>query len=332
MENVILVDFEPPQNWNFISGLIKSSKMTWIIAKKISNLNRKGKIGNLKRYLKYFFFSIEIFTKRKRYLNIIAWQQFYGLFYAFFCKLFHVKKRNNLTIMTFIYKPKKGFFGKIYFKWMKGIITSKYVDRLIVFSSSEIQQYCNDFQLDNSKFFYIPLGEDIRYVSKSCAVKESNFVFSSGFSNRDFNFLCEVAKKTPEIKYIIYGDKKYQTNNVFMTDEIVGNLVDEYLSKCKLVAVPLKENRSSGQLTVLHAMEKGVPVIATNSDSMNDYIQHNINGVLCENSIDLWVNYIRKMFKDTEYYKKLSINSKKIYLENHTLKAMGENIGIFYSR
>lgn len=330
MKNVVLVDFEYPENWNFISGLTESSKMTWEVAKKVSNLDRKGKFGNLKRYLKYFFFALKIFSKRKNIDRIIAWQQFYGLFFVFFCRLFHTKKRNDLTIMTFIYKPKKGFLGRLYYKWMKKNITSKYVDRIIVFSSSEIEQYCKDFCLCESKFIFIPLGEDIEKLEPEVNISESNFVFSSGFSNRNFDFLCRVAEKTPNIKYLIYGDRKYESANVLMTDEIVGDLIEELLNKCKLVAIPLKENRSSGQLTLLHAFEKGVPVIATSSDSMSDYIINNYNGVLCENLVDIWVERINRLFNDDDYYNAISENAKKEYMNKHTLKAMGNAIGRFY--
>ena len=332
MRNVVLVDFEPPKDWNFICGLEESSEMTWEIAKKISNLDRKGKIGNLKRYLKYFFFSFKIFIRRKKFSNIIAWQQFYGLFFAFFCRFFHVKKRVNLTIMTYIYKPKKGLKGKIYYKLMQYIVTSKYIDRLIVFSSSEVEQYKNDFNIEENKFVYIPLGEDVLIERKHDSIEKNNIVFASGFSNRDFDFLCEVAKKTPNVTYHIYGYSNYKTENVFMTDEIVGDKLNDLLNSCKIVAVPLKENRSSGQLTVLHAFEAGIPVIATNSDSMSDYIINCENGILCQNDVELWVDMINKLLNDVEFYEKISKNAMNSYYKKHTVKVMGYNIGKYFER
>ncbi len=329
MDNIVLVDFENPNDWKFLKGLESSSDIKWVIKRKKSNKDRKGKFNNLKRYFKYFFFSFNVFTHRKKYNKIVAWQQFYGLLFAFFCRLFHVKKRNDLTIMTFIYKPKKGFIGKIYFKFMRYIVTSKYIDRFIVFSSSEVTQYNNDFNINDNRFKYIPLGEDIIKKVKTNEINESNFVFSSGFSNRDFNFLIDVAHRLPNIKFMIYADYCYKKDNVVVTDELVGDKLDELLEKCRIVAVPLKENRQSGQLTVIHAMEAGVPVIVTNADAMKDYIRDNDNGFICENSVELWAENINKLYTDDELYKRFSIKEQIDYAEKHTVESMGKNIGFF---
>lgn len=107
-ENVILIDFPKIENWKFKESLNKKTNMKWEERESISNKKRKTILYNMVRYLKYFFFPFKIFLQRKDYKNIIAWQQFYGLLYAFYCRIFHSKKYNNLIVMTFIYKEKKG--------------------------------------------------------------------------------------------------------------------------------------------------------------------------------------------------------------------------------
>jgi hypothetical protein len=102
-DNVILVDFEPKKDWEFEAEIKKTTKKEWKVLKCISHKDRIGFWANVKRYFKYFFFSFKIFLQRRSYSNIIAWQQFYGLLFAFYCRLFHCKKRNRLMIMTFIY-------------------------------------------------------------------------------------------------------------------------------------------------------------------------------------------------------------------------------------
>ena len=106
-ENVILTDFEISNDWKFKKGLEEATNEEWIINSCISNQLHSSKIKKIVRYIKYFIFPWKIFCHRKQYGKIIAWQQFYGLILAFFERLFHVKKENNLYIMTFIYKEKK---------------------------------------------------------------------------------------------------------------------------------------------------------------------------------------------------------------------------------
>ena len=57
--------------------------------------------------------------------TVLCWQQFYGIAIAFFCRLFHLKKKYRLVIMTFIYKQKRGLPGKIFYHFVKYAITSQ---------------------------------------------------------------------------------------------------------------------------------------------------------------------------------------------------------------
>lgn len=330
MDNIILVDFYPGESWNFEKGLIEATNIEWKRKVNLSNKHRKGFFSNLLRYLKYFFFSFSIFLNRKKYNKIISWQQFYGLIFAFFCRLFNVKKVNDLTIMTFIYKPKKGLIGKLYYKFMRYIVTSKYVDRFIVFSRSESEQYSEDFNVDSNKFTFVPLGEDI-INQKEINYEHKNFIFSSGFSNRDFDFLIKVSENL-NYQFVIFGDKKYESKNVIMTNEIVGDKLTSILKNCKLVAIPLKENRSAGQLTILHAMEAGVPIIATNTDAIKDYIIDGENGFVCENDEQLWVSRIKLLYENDDLYMKMSQKCSDLYLKNNTQTAMGKNVGMLINK
>mgnify|MGYP000949812872 CR=1 FL=1 len=82
-KNVILCDFKTPESWHFQEGLNSINNFDWKKMEYVNN-SRKGKFANVRRYLKYFIFSFKIFIHHKKYENIIAWQQFYGLFFAFF--------------------------------------------------------------------------------------------------------------------------------------------------------------------------------------------------------------------------------------------------------
>ncbi len=320
-DNIILCDFQPDENWNFLKGLTNKTKLEWKTIINVSN----GNISSIKRYFKYFFLSFKIFIHRKSYNNIIAWQQFFGLIYAFLCRFFHVKKVNQLYIMTFIYIPKKGIIGKIYYRFIKFIVTSKYIDKIFVFSSQEIKKYCNEFGVNDSKFSFVPLGDDIK-PGDEIVDFEPDFIFSSGFSNRDFDFLINTLIET---KYVvrIYGKEDYNDKNIIMTKERVGKKLDSILKKCKLVLIPIKENREAGQLTLLHAMQAGIPVIATDTDCMKEYIKDGYNGFTCPNIKEKWLEKIDLLYNDEELYLQMSKNCKQIYETKHTLISFGENIG-----
>ena len=105
MKNVILTDFKTHHNWSFPQILGKDN---WDAYGKITNHLHGSLIKTLLRYAMYFLFPLKLVLQRRRYGKIIAWQQFYGLNFAFWSRLLHLKKVNDLTVMTFIYKKKSG--------------------------------------------------------------------------------------------------------------------------------------------------------------------------------------------------------------------------------
>lgn len=323
-ENVVWCDFDPPYNWDFIKGLDDATGIHW---KKIAciNDNKYNTIKDLRRYCVYFIFSLIQFIKRKNNSNIIAWQQFYGIIFSFFCRLFHVKKTFNLYIMIFIYMPKKGALGKIYQKFISYAVNSIYIDRIFVFSSAESKKYEKELGTDKGKFVFLPFGDNIEPTNDKCNLEE-NCIFSSGFSNRDFDFLENILCDEPYKTYI-FGYDDYVKGNVTVSSEIVGDKISDCLEKSRIVVVPLKENRESGQFTIIHAMEAGVPVIATDTDCMKDYVIDGVNGYLCPNIKDLWLEKIQLLYTDENLYNSMSENCRQIYNERHTLLALGKNMG-----
>ncbi len=255
MKNVILIDFPKLKNWEFKLELNKQTNLEWEELELVSNELRKSKFSNISRYIKYFSFPFRVFQKRKEYSNIIAWQQFYGLLYAFYSRLFHVKKKNKLIVMTFIYKPKRGFLGKVYHKFMKYIVSSKYVDKFICFSKNECEYYANIFNVEKEKFEFCTLGiENIEI--KDTSLSQEKTIISCGRSNRDYDFLYNTLKGT-EYKLNIISDEclLQNTKNITIYNNIMGQDFLEMLNKSYLVIIPLlDENISAGQLVILQSM------------------------------------------------------------------------------
>lgn len=324
-KNIVMIDFEPSKEWVFTDILKAETGQDWIEKKCISCHDRIGKIGNLKRYIKYFIYSFKIFLERKKYNSILCWQQFYAIIIGFYSKLFHVKKENPLYLMTFVYKPKKGLIGKIYYEFVRISIDSKYIDKIICFSSAEPEYYSNLFKVSKDKFIYVPLGADLD--SNMVTNYERHGIVSCGFSNRDYDFLIKVFKGF-QYDLTIYADHDEQfADNIFMTGEILDEHVSDVLNKSELLVIPLDDKSiSAGQLTVLHAMQLGVPVVGTNSDGLKDFIENGKNGYLVENDVALWRIAIKQILSDKDAWNKMSQNARLMYVNDHTVTSMAKNI------
>lgn len=325
-KNIILIDFKDNKDWKFKDVLEKETNLKWKVIETVSNNERKNKLSNIIRYLKYFLCPFSIFLDKEKYKNIIAWQQFYGLIYAFYCRLFHSKKYNKLVVMTFIYKKKDGMIGKIYYKFMKYIVQSKYIDKFVCFSKKECEDYSTIFNVPKEKFEFCTLG--IEKINVEENVKNEKFILSCGRSNRDYEFLYETLKNT-EYNVRILSDEcnLKNTKNITIYNNVFGEEFYKMLSESYLVVIPLvNENISSGQLVVLQAMQMGKPVIVINSITIADYIQDGINGIIIEKDKDILLKKISELYKNTELYGKISLNEKKSSIEKFSVEALGKQI------
>ena len=311
-KNVILVDFKVNENWNFIKGIKESTNLDWGVVEKVSNYSQKNKLLNFKRYLAYFMFSLKNFFKRKKFNIIIAWQQFYGICLCWLLSIFKVKNGPKIAILTFIYKPKDGFKGKLYFKFVNRALSYKNILNVFVLSKYELEQYSNYFPIIKNKLVFVKLGIDNEYPGLQ--IKKGEYFISSGRSNRDYDFLVNCFKKINK-KLIIVSDKYKNENitpNIKIEDSCFGKdyyflLANSFATIISLTDIPI----SSGQLVVLDSFLLKKPVIATSNKGINDYVQNGLDGFIIEKKEESLLNAINELYDEQKYEN--IINNIKFY-------------------
>ncbi len=251
---------------------------------------QKG-ISNILRYLSYVFVPLFVLCKGKEYNFIVAWQQFYGLFYAFWCNFFKLKKKKKLIVMTFIYKEKSGRLGKIYYHLIRGIVRSGYIDAFVCFSEKECQEYAEVFEVDSQIFYSCKLSVEDQYEKFEQYIEQGEYYLAAGRSNRDYDFLCSAFEQFHDRKLVIICDKFNNTkinDNICILNNTYGDEYFRYIAGCKAVIIPLNENSevSSGQLVAIHGMMFGKVVIATENKQMKEYICDKENGFLISNTME----------------------------------------------
>lgn len=331
--NALLVDFNVSEQWGFYQTLKRTTKCDWKIYKCVSNCNYGNVIQNLIRYFKYFLLPVKIFFISEQFEHILAWQQFYGLILAFYFRIFKVKKNVKITVMTFIYKPRKApVIGKIYERFIKYIVTSDYIDYFIIFSHSERSYYSSLFGINIDKFKVLKLGiEDVKGEYSLDSFDEQYFI-SAGRSNRDYPFLCDIWKDISKMgreKHLsIISDTihKNSSESIKYMDKCHGKEYFKELSKCYAVIIPLKDrNISSGQLVILQAMMLGKPVIVTKNDTIFDYIIDGFNGLIIEKNKFALLEAINKLY-DKKTYKMLSYNARVYFQKNFSICSLGVQV------
>lgn len=326
MKNIILTDFNPKEeNWSLLRHLnIYSSN--WH-CKTFATSSWNNGIKKILKYIVFFIYPLRLLFGRRKYAYIISWQQFYGLNFAFWARFFKLRKRNKLLVLTFIYKAKKGFAGRLYHRYMNYIVTSHHIDYVICYSQNEITYYRHLFPNGADKFQYIPLG--MEKIPLTSPPETYDYIFSTGRSNRDYTFLTEAFANTQYTLKIAcdYLEKTQRATNIEILDDCHREAMIDVLKNCFCVCIALDNPHiSAGQLVILQATQLGKPVIITQSNGVIDYIIDGYNGYIIEKDKVQLLTILDRIYNDRQLYNELSRNCRKSFIAKHSMKSMAKHL------
>lgn len=255
---------------SFISSVPKNFKLKNTILRKLGNL------------IDDFTLISMFFLARRKYdillTNSVRAANLFAIFQGIFGKKIHHVMLNCLWRIP----PNNllKFLKKVYFKFI-----SKGVDRFIVFSTSEIDDYHDIFNIPKSKMVFIPM-----YVTPFATKfnsEEGDYIFSAGHpDNRDFPTLLEAVKDLNiPVKIATQHREYFSRKKIPPHIEILSLSTKDffgYMAKSKIVVVTIKKDniRSAGQRTFLDAMYLRKPVIVADNKSVFNYISNGGDGII----------------------------------------------------
>ena len=154
--------------------------------------------------------------------------------------------------------------------------------------------YCNDFDAD--KVETIPVDNFM----------VRDYIFTGGFTNRDYGVVVEVAQKHHEWHFVIVvSDRNKLPNvseNVTVFHDLPSQQFNYLLKNASVVVVPLKEDvGASGQMLTIAAMRYSRPIVFCNISVINCYftkesgVPYNIGDA---KSLEQGVTSIMRMTKE----------------------------------
>lgn len=308
---------------NAISDTMGTDYIVEVVSKKATLLS------NFKRYLRYFIVPFGLFRKRKKYALIYGWQQFYALIYCWWCKLFHVKKRNVVIAVNFTYKEKKGIKGKIYKHFMKKIVQSKYLDYVHVLSFNYKKALVEELKIESKKIIVTPFGLPDTYSKylNSPSPLNGEYYLAIGRSNRDYNWLVSEWESIEQQLVIIsntFKPKQKLPNNIIHENNVVGEAQFPYLINAKGIIIPIEDGQiCSGDTVLLTAMSYEKKVIITYPSTLSEmYIKDKENGFyVSKNSGEL-----KKLIAEIDKYPNVGKQARLSFLNEFSRYRMGQRI------
>lgn len=219
---------------------------------------------------------------------ILACDPMCGLIFASVARALRLK-HPPMVISMFLLRPwKSRFMDELRHVFANYGLAN--VGTIICFSSSEVDRYRQEFPRHANKLVFTPVGcdptrldpeEERRRVE---LVPPEPYVFSGGTTNRDYETLARAMALLPDVKLKILAKKKdfpgSQSGMEFL-ENVYGVDYERAVYDATVVALPLFDQcLSSGQLTLLLAMELGKPVVASDVPGVRDYITNGHDGVL----------------------------------------------------
>ncbi len=327
-KRLILAGNPVPEDWEFQKGLEQTTGKSWEVRRWC--INEYTGIKKYTRYAKYALYPLYLAVVRNRYEVILSWEQFFGLVMAYYLQLFHGRKCPPVDIMTFIYRPKKGLVGKLYFHFVRTAVTAPCIRRIYVFGKSEIETYRQLFGLPPEKLRAETLGiadisERIRAMKP---VRKDTFYLAAGRSNRDYDFLRAAwTGHTEPLCILSDRESALDTDTIRYEKDCHGDAYLRLLADARAVVIPLRSRDfSSGQLVVIQAAMLGKPVIVTENDTIRDYIEDGKTGfIIPKNKEALW-EAIRRL-EDEALYTQMCRNAREKFEADFSLYELGRRVG-----
>ena len=326
-KQLLVVGNEVLPDWDFRRSVENATGDPWDV--QINVINRYDGLHRFTRYLTYLFAPLRLFFIRNRYRKIVYWEQFLGLVLLFYCRLFHVRKCPEITIMALIYKPKKGLKGRIFAWFVRFAVTSRYIRQIIVYSQSEVDYYSGLFGIPKEKLRAETLGiEDRPDLRGENAEPHEKYYISAGRSNRDYAFLRRAWTDCCERMVIVCDtEKEEDQGNLHYEKDCHGDAYLRLLAGAYASVVPLvSEKFSSGQLVFLQSFMLGIPVIATRNDTVADYVDDGVTGLIIPKTPEDLARALTRL-NDPELHSRMSRACRDAYERRFSLYELGRRIG-----
>lgn len=204
----------------------------------------------------------------------------------------------------------------------------KGVDRILLHSRNN-DAFCNAYGISQSKITYIPFkinGYD--YVVK-CPTSEGSYIFSGGYSRRDYDSLIQACRELPYSLKILtpakYGNEVHRTfidrNNLPANVEVINDdgsfeSFANFVANSKFVVLPTYklDFAATGIGVYLLSMALGKCVVITSGPS-SDLILSDKQAVIVppEDPVSLR-SAIKKIYSDDVYRKSIAEEGQKYAL------------------
>lgn len=189
---------------------------------------------------------------------------------------------------------------------------AEHLDRIVVYSSGEIEQYPENLR---KKFNFLPYPSKTELTDVKVSDMKEDYIFCGGSNMRDHNSFLKAIDGL-SVKAVVITDKNLPLH-IPKNCKAYGRMpLGEYMNfmaNSLFVAVPLFPSKlPHGHCDISSALSLGKIVITTRNSSVDGYIEEDMNGFLVDPEDVAGYKYaIKKLLEDKELFNRMSEYAKK---------------------
>lgn len=163
----------------------------------------------------------------------------------------------------------------------------KSIDRFTVFSSMEKKLYSQVFDIDPERIDVLHWAvEPFKKSQLQKPVQDARYICAVGSQGRDYSVLMEAMSQLPKYRLHLVAYPENLINlkipdNVTIHQNVPFEFAAALVAHADAMVLPLRGSEvPCGHVTAVMAMHLKVPVIATDSIGLHDYLRHDDTAVL----------------------------------------------------
>ncbi len=249
-------------------------------------------------------------------------------------------KSKKTKHFVFSFNHGNGFFFKgLTLKIAKRVF--KDTNGFVVYSKAERFLFNKKYDIDLNKLSFCHWAvnpPEIDNVPADYIVNARPYISCMGRNNRDFETFIEVMRKTPQLNAIIVCPKERITSdnipeNILIKNDIPIKEAMTVLANSAVSVVPIKDvSTGAGHMTIVAAMQLGIPQLLTKLETVDDYfldqkhgfyievgdvesMSDNLNKIIGDEGLHETIRLEAESFSKKWLVEQSSVNFLKIYLE-----------------
>ena len=181
----------------------------------------------------------------------------------------------------------------------------------ITFSPSETRNLVEEVGMPAAKVHFHLWRQQLDGQPASDSVGDDGYIFSGGFSNRDYDLLLSASRDLAAPVVVVAAEHNTIDASLHPQATIHRNLpeaeFEQLLARSKVVAMPLKsQGEACGQSVLLRVLRNGKPLIATRHEAIEAYLGSDYQGFVAPGDAGAMRERLRQALTDEPFRAMLS--------------------------